>query len=80
MKSTGIVRKLDNLGRVVIPIELRRTLAIDVKEPLEIFVDGDKIVLRAYHPLCYICGGSDGLKDYKGRKICSDCISEAQKY
>jgi len=80
MKSIGIVRKVDELGRVVIPIELRRTLNIEVKDALEIFVEGDTIILRGYKPLCYICGGSEGLKTYREKKICSDCINEAQKY
>jgi len=79
MKSTGIVRKVDNLGRVVIPIELRRTLNIDVKDALEIFTQGDMIILRSYKPLCYICGSSEELKEFKRKRICSDCVNEAKK-
>jgi transcriptional pleiotropic regulator of transition state genes len=58
MKSTGIVRKVDELGRVVIPIELRRTLAIAEKDALEIFIDGDKIILKKYKPnmACAVTG------------------------
>lgn len=56
MKATGIVRKVDELGRVVIPIELRRTLGIGEKDPLEIFVDGEEIILRKYEPCCVLCG------------------------
>ncbi|MDV2583264.1 AbrB/MazE/SpoVT family DNA-binding domain-containing protein [Alkalibacillus haloalkaliphilus] len=58
MKSTGIVRKVDELGRVVIPIELRRTLDINVKDALEIYVDDDQIVLQKYQPnmACQITG------------------------
>ena len=60
MKSTGIVRKVDELGRVVIPIELRRTLDINIKDPLEIYVDNDRVVLNKYQPNmgCQITGES----------------------
>lgn len=74
MKSTGIVRKVDELGRVVIPIELRRTLMIGEKDPLEIFVEGDTILLRVYKPLCYICGNAEELTMFRDKKICSECI------
>lgn len=73
MKSTGIVRKLDALGRVVIPIELRRTLDIKVKDPLEIFVDDDKIVLKKFSPSCIFCGESKDIFDFKGKKVCQSC-------
>lgn len=79
MKSTGIVRKVDELGRVVIPIELRRTLSIAEKDALEIFTEGDTIVLRKYEPLCYLCSGSEDLKSYREKRICSDCIEEVKK-
>lgn len=75
MKSTGIVRKMDRLGRIVLPIELRRTLGIEIRDPLEIYVDGESIMLRKYEPACIICGENENLVDYKGRKICRDCIS-----
>ena len=55
MKSTGIVRKVDELGRIVLPIELRRTMGIDVKDALEIYVEGDTIMLRKYEPSCVFC-------------------------
>ena len=73
MKSTGIVRKLDALGRVVIPIELRRTLDIKVKDPLEIFVDDDKIILKKFSPSCIFCGESKDIFDFKGKKVCQSC-------
>ncbi len=79
MKQTGIIRRLDALGRVVIPKELRTTLQIDTKDGLEIFTAEDTIILRRYEPLCYICGGSEGLKHYRDNRICSDCIKEARK-
>ncbi len=78
MKSTGIVRKVDELGRVVIPIELRRTLSIDVKDALEIYVDNEKIILKKYEPACIFCGNADNVKHYKGRIVCNECIGEMQ--
>lgn len=76
MKSTGIVRKVDNLGRVVIPIELRRTLDIDVKDALEIFVDEDQIVLKKYAPACIFCGQAKDVKQFKNKNICPKCKEE----
>ena len=76
LKSTGIVRKVDELGRVVIPIELRRTLGIDVKDSLEIYVDNERIILKKYEPACIFCGNADQVKHYKGRIVCEDCIKE----
>lgn len=79
MKSTGIVRRIDDLGRVVIPMELRRTLGVAEGDPLEVFVDGDKVILRKYLPGCYICGSIDDLKSFHGKAICTGCIAEAAK-
>lgn len=79
MKSTGIVRKVDDLGRVVVPIELRRMLGIEIKDALEIFVDEEKIILRKYNPLCYICGGSRDLESFKGKRVCADCVDELKQ-
>jgi len=76
MKSTGIVRKVDELGRVVIPIELRRTLAIAEKDALEIYVDSDRIVLRKYEPACscVFCGNADEVTVFKNKNICKECL------
>ncbi len=76
MKSTGIVRKVDELGRVVIPIELRRTLGIGIKDALEIYVDGERIMLKKYEPACIFCGNSDRVTYFKGKMICHTCLSE----
>lgn len=76
MKSTGIVRKVDELGRVVIPIELRRTLGIGEKDALEIFVDGEKIVLKKYEPACIFSGNAENLIFYKGKMISQECVKE----
>ena len=76
MKSTGIVRKVDELGRVVLPIELRRTLDIEIRSPLEIYVDGDMIVLKKYEPACIFCGEAKDVVNFKDRIICTDCLKE----
>ncbi|AIG24475.1 AbrB/MazE/SpoVT family DNA-binding domain-containing protein [Brevibacillus sp. 7WMA2] len=76
MKSTGIVRKVDELGRVVIPIELRRTLGIAEKDALEIFVDGERIILKKYEPACIFTGNAEDLVYYKGKMISKACIQE----
>ncbi len=74
MKSTGIVRKVDELGRVVLPIELRRTLDIAEKDALEIYVDGATIILRKYEPACIFCDNAKDIKVYKGKNICPSCL------
>ncbi len=76
MKSTGIVRKVDELGRVVIPIELRRTLGIGEKDALEIYVDGEKIMLKKYEPACIFTGNADELIYFKGKMVSRSCVEE----
>ena len=76
MKSIGIVRKVDELGRVVIPIELRRTLDIEEKDALEIYMDGDRIVLRKYEPSCVFCGEADEVVNFKGKNVCKHCLQD----
>lgn len=76
MKSTGIVRKVDELGRIVLPIELRRTMGIDVKDALEIYVEGDTIMLRKYEPSCVFCGNAKDIIHFKGQNVCSTCARE----
>ncbi|MCD4837018.1 AbrB/MazE/SpoVT family DNA-binding domain-containing protein [Merdimmobilis hominis] len=76
MKSTGIVRRVDELGRIVLPIELRRTLGIDVKDALEIFVDGNQIVLNKYEPACIFCNSANDIVNFKGKNICRQCLKE----
>lgn len=73
MKSTGIVRKLDQLNRFVIPKELIKTHKLEDNASLEIFTEGENIVLRKYNPGCVICDSMDDLIDYKGKKICKSC-------
>lgn len=76
MKSTGVVRQLDTLGRIVLPIELRRTMDIGVKDMLEIFVDGDSIILKKYHPSCVFCSDARDVTHYKGKLVCKNCLAE----
>ena len=76
MKSNGIVRKVDELGRIVLPIELRRTLGIDEKDALEIYVDGSSVILRKYEPSCVFCGDAGDVVSYKGKNICHNCLKE----
>lgn len=79
MKATGIVRKVDDLGRVVLPVELRRTLGIDIKDPLEIYVDGDQIILKKYEPTCIFCGEGKDIKTFDGKNICPSCIKKIKR-
>lgn len=76
MKSTGIVRKVDELGRIVLPIELRRTLDIAEKDSLEIYVDEDAIILRKYQPACIFCDNAKDIVIFKGKNICPECLKE----
>lgn len=78
MKSTGIVRRLDELGRLVIPKELRKTLSIDVKDPLEIYVDGDTIILKKYVPACIFCNEARDTIIFKGKYVCVECRRELE--
>lgn len=76
MKSTGIVRKVDELGRIVLPIELRRTLGIAEKDALEIYVDGSSIILKKYEPACIFCGNAKDVIIHKGKNVCRTCVAE----
>ena len=80
MHDTGIVRRVDDLGRIVIPMELRRTLGIKVKAPIAIFVEGDRIILAKHRDACAICGEADSdIVDVKGRAVCADCVEVIKK-
>lgn len=79
MKSTGIVRKVDELGRIVLPVELRRTLDIAEKDALEIYVDGSSIVLKKYRPSCIFCDSIRDVVMFKGKNICRKCLKELKK-
>lgn len=75
MKETGIVRKVDELGRIVLPIELRRTLDIAERDSLEIFAVDDTIVLKKFQPTCIFCDSSKSIISYKGKNVCSNCVT-----
>lgn len=79
MKSTGIVRRVDELGRIVLPIEMRRTLNIGEKDSLEIYVEGDSIILRKYQTACVFCEGTKKIVSYRGKNVCPDCIAKLKE-
>lgn len=79
MKSTGIVRKVDELGRIVLPIEMRRTLDIAERDALEIFVDGENIILRKYQAACIFCGKSRDVVEFGGKNICPECVAKLKQ-
>ena len=79
MKATGIVRPMDALGRVVIPIELRRTLDIKPDDSMEVFDDGSYIMLKKYEPACVFCGSTEGIVQVHGKNVCASCIAEMKK-
>ena len=74
MKATGIVRRVDHLGRIVIPVELREVMDIKIKDALEIFTEDNTIILKKYEPSCVFCGESRDVIDYRGKKICKNCL------
>ena len=74
MKSTGVVRKVDELGRIVLPAEIRQSLEIQVKDPLEFFVDGERIILKKYQPGCIFCGSMEKVTTFEGKNLCAACI------
>jgi transcriptional pleiotropic regulator of transition state genes len=80
MHDTGIVRRVDDLGRIVIPMELRRTLGIKVKDPIAIFTEGERIILQKHKDSCAICGATAAeMSTIKGRAVCSSCVSDVKK-
>lgn len=79
MKSTGIVRPVDSLGRVVLPIELRRIMGIECKDSIEIFVDDQYIVLKKYQPSCIFCNSMDDIINYKGKLVCKECVEKMKE-
>ena len=76
MKSTGVVRKVDELGRIVLPIEIRKMMDINVKDAVEIFTDNDRIVLQKYQPSCIFCNDADGVTYFNGKRVCQRCIDK----
>ena len=79
MKSTGIVRKVDELGRIVLPIEMRRTLDIEEKDALEIYVEGSSVILKKYKPSCIFCDTTKDIVVFKGKNICPKRLKELKE-
>ena len=79
MKSTGIVRKVDSLGRIVLPIEIRKILDIKEKDSIEIFIDTDKIVLQKYQPSCIFCGSAEDVVYFGNKRVCPRCIEKIKE-
>ena len=76
MKSTGVVRKVDELGRIVLPAELRKSMDIQIKDALEIFTEGDRIILQKYHPACVFCSNVENVVYFNDKRICSECLEK----
>ena len=76
MKSTGIIRQIDELGRFVLPIEIRRTLGINIKDSLEIYTDNDRIILRKHSPACLFCDGTEDIRVFEGKRVCRECLNK----
>lgn len=76
MKSTGVVRKVDELGRVVLPISIRQIMDINEKDALEIFTDENKIILQKYQPSCIFCNNADNIVFFNGKRICEECLAK----
>lgn len=79
MKATGIVRKLDTLGRIVIPMELRKIFDLDIGDPIEIFVEGSDIILRKYQPACIFCSDATDVVSIRGKNICRKCLDDIKE-
>lgn len=76
MKAMGMIRNVDEVGRIVLPIELRRAFGIDDRDPIEIFTEDDKIILKKYEPTCIFCGGDDDVRLFEGKNICGHCVKK----
>jgi transcriptional pleiotropic regulator of transition state genes len=76
VKSIGVVRRLDMLGRIVLPKDLRRTMSIGSNAPMEILVHEDSIILKKYEPECIFCGNAENVQDFRGKKVCTDCARD----
>jgi transcriptional pleiotropic regulator of transition state genes len=76
MKSTGMVRKVDELGRIVLPAEIRQNLDIQVKDAIEIFTEGERIILQKYQPSCIFCNNVDNVVYFQDKRVCNECIAK----
>lgn len=80
MKATGLVRQLDSLGRIVIPVELRRNFNIGLKDSMEIFVEDNTIILKKYEPTCTFCGETKDLFTFEGKNVCPECAKKMKTF
>lgn len=78
MKATGMIRPVDGLGRIVLPIEIRRNLDIEERDQLEIYLDGDSIILKKYEPTCVFCGNARSLSSFRDKNVCRECIKKLE--
>ncbi len=76
MKSTGMVRKVDELGRIVLPSEIRKSMDINLRDSLEIYTDENRIILQKYQPACIFCNGADNITYFKTYRICGECLQK----
>ena len=79
MKSTGVIRQIDELGRFVLPVEIRRALNINIKDHLEIHTDNDSIILKKYQPACLFCGSAEDNLLFEGKRVCRACLEKLKK-
>lgn len=78
MKSIAVIRKVDELGRIVLPAEMRRMLDIAERDSLEIYVDGTSVVLQKYEPTCVFCGSAQDILSYREKYVCLHCVRYLQ--
>lgn len=78
-RSTGIIRKIDELGRIVVPMSIRQTLDLNERDPVEVFVEGERIILQKQQCTCVFCGGAEDLTLFAGKNICASCLNELKK-
>ena len=76
MKSTGVVRRVDELGRIILPIELRRTFEMSIKDPIEIYTEDDKIILKKFQRTCVFCSSPENIVEFKGKMVCKECLED----
>jgi len=76
MKSTGMVRKIDELGRIVIPAEIRQNLDLQIKDTVEIFTDENRIILQKYQPSCLFCNNVDNVVYFNDKRVCRVCLEK----
>lgn len=79
MKSTGILKSVDELGRIVLPKKMRENLDIDIRDEVELFVEGDRIILQKYMPACIFCGAEQNIVFFNGKRLCMACLESLKQ-